>query len=298
MGNVYATLGKYDEAITHYRAAAAADRLYADPLNGLANALVKQGKFAEAEAPSREALRLAPMHLPAMFSLATALHNQGKLAEAADYYRQILALDPKLFTPRRLLGNILVAQGKADEAIPELRRALEIRPEDGEARTVLGMVLAEKGLADEAAAQFREATRLQATNALAHYQLALIHQGRKQTRAAIERLRLALKAQPNWPESLNNLAWILAASSDAALRNGAEAVELAERACKITDYKEPLLVGTLAAAYAEAGRFPEAVSSAEKARALALAAGQKAIAQRNEELIELYRAGRAYHEPE
>jgi len=298
LGNVYATLGKYDEAITHYRAAAAADRLYADPLNGLANALVKQGKFVEAEAPGREALRLAPMHLPAMFSLATALHNQGKLAEAADYYRQILALDPKLFTPRRLLGNILVAQGKADEAIPELRRALEIRPEDGEARTVLGMVLADKGLADDAAAQFREATRLQATNALAHYQLALIHQGRKETRAAIERLRLALKAQPNWPESLNNLAWILAASSDPALRNGAEAVELAERACEITDYKEPLLVGTLAAAYAEAGRFPEAVSSAEMARALALAAGQKAIAQRNEELLELYRAGRAYHEPE
>ena len=66
---------------------------------------------------------------------------------------------------------------------------------------------------------------------------------------------------------------------------------LAERACKLTDYKEAIFVGTLAAAYAEAGRFPEAVSSAEKARSLALAAGQKEIAQKNEELLELYRAG-------
>ena len=63
---------------------------------------------------------------------------------------------------------------------------------------------------------------------------------------------------------LNNLAWILAASADPQVRNGPEAVLLAERACKLTDYKKPLLVGTLAAAYAEAGRFPEAVATARK----------------------------------
>jgi len=298
LGNVYASLARYDEAIAHYRAAAEGDRLYADPLNGLGSALVKQGKFAEAEAPCREALRLAPLHLPALYSLATALHGQGKLEEAAACYRRLLALDPKLFTPRRLLGNVLIAQGRPEEAIGELQRALAIQPGDSEARTVLGMLLADRGQADDAAAQFREATRLQATNALAHYQLALLHQGRKETRAAVERLRLALKAQPDWPESLNNLAWILAASADATVRNGAEAVTLAERACQITAYQEPLLIGTLAAAYAEAGRFPEAINAAEKARALAQSAGLTAVAQRNEELLKLYRAGQAYHEPE
>ena len=97
---------------------------------------------------------------------------------------------------------------------------------------------------------------------------------------------------------MNNLAWILAANPDATLRNGAEAVALAERACKLTDYKEGVFVGTLAAAYAEAGRFPEAVSSAERARSLALAAGQKDIARKNLELLELYRADRPYHETE
>ncbi len=296
LGNIYARQNKYDEAITHYRAALQSDPNYPDPHNGLANVLVQKGDYAEAEIQCREALRLAPLHLPAMFCLATALHKQNKLDEAADYYRQIMALNPTLFTPHRFLGNLLVAQGKPDEAIAQFQMVLKLRPEDADTRTVLGVVLQGKDRTEEAMAQFREAARLQPTNSIANYQLALIHQGRKETRAAIEYLRKALQAQPNWPESLNNLAWILAATSDATLRNGAEAVTLAERACKLTDYKEPLLIGTLAAAYAEAGRFPEAVSTAEKARALALAAGLPEVAQRNQELLELYRAGRPYHE--
>jgi tetratricopeptide (TPR) repeat protein len=297
LGNVYAQQGKYDEALVHYREAAQ-DRTYADPRNGMASVLNTQGKFAEAEAQSREALRLAPTHLPAMFCLAVALQGQGKPAEAADCYRRMLALNPSLSTPHRNLGKILVAQGKTDEAIAELSLALKLWPVDADTRTILGITLLGKNRTDEAAAQFLAAARLQPTNALANYNLALIYQERKQSREAVDRFRLALKAQPDWPESLNNLAWILAANPDATLRNGTEAVMLAEKACKLTDYKEPLLVGTLAAAYAEAGRFTEAVSAAEKARALALAAGKQAIAQRNQDLLALYRAGRPYHESE
>jgi len=298
LGAIYAKQEKYDEAIANYRAAAEGDKSYPDPHIALANVLVKQRKFAEAEAECREGLRLAPLDMPAMYCLATALQSQGKLDEAADYYRRIIALDPTLFTPRRLLAGILVTQGKADEAIAQLLTAAKIRPKDGDTRTVLGVALLGRNRTDEAVAQLTEAAQLQSTNALANYQLALIYQGQKATQAAIERLRLALKAQPDWPESLNNLAWILAASPDASVRNGSEAVTLAERACKLTGYKEPLLLGTLAAAYAEAGRFPEAVRFAEKARALAQAAGQKEVAQKNQELLALYRAGRAYHERE
>jgi tetratricopeptide (TPR) repeat protein len=298
LGNIYAKQEKYDEASANFRAAAEADPTYAAPRVGLGDVLVKQGKFAEAEAECRAALRLEPLHLPAMFSLATALHHQGKLDEAAEYYRRILALNPNLFPPHRFLGNILVAQGKPDEAIPQFRLALKIRPADADTHTVLGVVLLEKNRIAEAATQFSEAARLQPANAIANYHLALIHQARKETRAAIACFRKALQAQPDWPESLNNLAWILAANPDPALRNGPEAVALAERACKLTGYQEPLLVGTLAAAHAEAGQFTEAVNFAETARTLALAAGQKEVAQKNLELLELYRSGRAYHETE
>jgi tetratricopeptide (TPR) repeat protein len=298
LGNIYSKQARYDEAIASYRAALDSDSSYADAHNGLGDALMKQGKFADAEAQCREALRLAPMHLPAMFCLATALHNQGKLDEAAKRYRQVLALSPELFTPRRYLGNVLVAQGKPDEAIPEFRTALKIRPNDADTHVVLGIALLERSRADEATAQFAEAVRLQPTNAIANYQLGTIYQGRKQPHMAIDYFRKALQAQADWPEVLNNLAWILAANADPSVRDGAEAVTCAERACTLTSYKEPLLIGTLAAAYAEAGRFNDAVAAAEKARGLAAAATQTEVAEKNKQLLELYRAGRAYHEAE
>jgi Flp pilus assembly protein TadD len=96
---------------------------------------------------------------------------------------------------------------------------------------------------------------------------------------------------------LHNLAWIRAAHSQAQFRDGAEAVRLAERACRVTGYQQSVMVGTLAAAYAEAGRFDEATATAQKARALAQAAGQNELAEQERQLAELFRARRPYHEP-
>ena len=116
------------------------------------------------------------------------------------------------------------------------------------------------------------------------------------TREAIAQYREALRLNPNLAWALNNLAWVLAASPDDEFRNGAEAVRLAERACELTHYGEPLFIGTLAAAYAESGRFPEAVTTAEKAEQLATSAGLTAVAAKTRQLLELYRAGKPYHE--
>ena len=82
----------------------------------------------------------------------------------------------------------------------------------------------------------------------------------------------------------------------ATIRNGKAAVEFAEHACKAVDYKEPLFIGTLAAAYAEAGRYAEAVDAAGRARDLANQLNRKDVANRNAELLELYRSGKAYHD--
>jgi Flp pilus assembly protein TadD len=117
------------------------------------------------------------------------------------------------------------------------------------------------------------------------------------SREAATRYREALKLNPNLAGALNNLAWVLATSPEDGLRDGAEAVRLAERACELTHHGEPLFLGTLAAAYAEAGRFPEAVTTAEKAEQLANDAGLSAVAAKSRQLLELYRAGKPYHEP-
>src|SRR5207249_10415894 len=97
-------------------------------------------------------------------------------------------------------------------------------------------------------------------------------------------------------DALNNLAWILATNPGDDLRDGPEAVRLAERACELTQRREPVLLGTLAAAYAETGRFTDAVTTAQKAIELAAAAGQKEVADKNRQLLELYRADKPFRD--
>jgi tetratricopeptide (TPR) repeat protein len=96
--------------------------------------------------------------------------------------------------------------------------------------------------------------------------------------------------------ALNDLAWLRATAPDPGLRNGPEAVRLAERACQLTQNNDADAITTLALAYAEAGRFDDAVVTARKARAVALAQGQTEVAARNEQLLELYKSGRAFHQ--
>jgi hypothetical protein len=98
------------------------------------------------------------------------------------------------------------------------------------------------------------------------------------------------------PEILNNRAWWLATSPDLKVRDGARAVQLAEHACELTHYQKTIYIGTLAAAYAEAGRFDDAISMAEKAIGLAQKQGEQDLLQKNQELLELYRAHKPYHE--
>jgi Flp pilus assembly protein TadD len=90
--------------------------------------------------------------------------------------------------------------------------------------------------------------------------------------------------------------WLLATAADPHLRNGGEAVSLAEHACKLTEYKKAFFIGTLGAACAGAGRFNDAVAAAQKAHDVALAQGQKEIAANNEHLLELFKSGLAYHQ--
>jgi len=115
---------------------------------------------------------------------------------------------------------------------------------------------------------------------------------------AIDQYRRALECDPHLAAALNNLAWLLAANPNPSLRNGAEAVQLAEKACQLSRYRQTSLIGTLAAAYAEAGRFDDAIAAAERACALAAARqGEQALLQQNQQLLKFYRARRPYHEP-
>jgi tetratricopeptide (TPR) repeat protein len=113
---------------------------------------------------------------------------------------------------------------------------------------------------------------------------------------AVGNLLAGAKLIPPEPAENNNLAWSFATNPDATKRNGELAVKLAEDACQRTHYQQTIMVGTLAAAYAETGRFDEAISAAQKACELAEKNGETNLLQRNQELLELYQNHQPYHE--
>jgi tetratricopeptide (TPR) repeat protein len=140
------------------------------------------------------------------------------------------------------------------------------------------------------------AVESQVSTAAREVQFAMQLAQRADIKDAIEHYRAALDDEPDQPIALNDLAWILATNPDDSLRNGTEAIKYAQRACDLTNFRRTVMVGTLAAAYAEAGRFPEAVATGEKACQLASQAGNAALKSKNEQLLALYRSGKPARE--
>jgi tetratricopeptide (TPR) repeat protein len=297
LGIALADKGQLDEAIENYYKAIQLNPNYALALYNLGNALAAKGRLDEAIENFRKAIQIAPNRFEIYCNLGLALAAQGRFEEAIENYYKAIQIDPNRFEIYCNLGIALAAQSRFEEAIEYYRQAIRINPNSFKALDKLGLALAAQGRFDEAIEYYRQAIQVNSNRpeTFFHLGMALGQLGR--TREAVAQYREALRLNPNLAGALNNLAWVLAASPDDELRNGAEAVRLAGRACELTHYGEPLFVGTLAAAYAEAGRFPEAVTTAEKAEQLATSAGLKKVAEKNQQLLELYRTGKPYHEP-
>jgi Flp pilus assembly protein TadD len=183
-----------------------------------------------------------------------------------------------------------LAQGIAQYAL-----ARRLRPDDVATSEELAADLTHQEQSPAALPSVREALDLLPTAEM-RAQLAGAWAGQGKFQYSLQAYRAALALQPESPEILNNLAWLLATCPEAAIRNGAQAVQLAERACTLTRFRQAVMVGTLAAAYAEAGRFAEAVATAQKARALAAQSGDAPLERRNQQLLEQYRAGQPHRE--
>jgi Flp pilus assembly protein TadD len=174
---------------------------------------------------------------------------------------------------------------------------LKIKHDSSDAHCNLGMALMSKGRTDEAVAEYQESLSIKRNHVDAHCNLgvALVKQGR--IKEAIAHYHAALKTKADDPPTLNNLAWLRATHPNAAFRDSGEAVELAQRALQLSNGRAPAVLDTLAAAYAEAGRFPEAVRTARKAVDLAEQQHKQAMAEEMMARLRLYEAGTPYREP-
>jgi tetratricopeptide (TPR) repeat protein len=183
-----------------------------------------------------------------------------------------------------------------DEAIAHFQIGLELQPNVAGAHNNLANALLRKGRVDEAIAHFQRALSLAPNLAEAHHNLgnALLQKGR--LAEAVAHYQAAAEALPDNPYLLSNLAWVLATCPQASVRNGDRAVELAQQAERLSGGKNSSILGTLAAAYAEAGRFTDAVATAQRALELATAQTNPAQVEALRTRIGLYQAGSPFRD--
>ena len=252
--------------------------------------------LADDERLWRDTLAKNPAAWTGHNNLGCLLAERQKFAEAAKEFEDSLTINPRNAQAHANLARALALQGKMPEAEAHLRKALEIKPDDADIQGAIGSMLMGQGKFAEALPHVRESVRLGPT-AETRVQLAGLLMQTGDPREALSQYRQALALDPNQLEALNNLAWLLATSSESSLRNGQEAVRAAERACRLTKNQSAIHLGTLAAAFAEAGRYVEAIRAAEMSMQIANAQGQKQIVAMNQQFLTFYRAGKPWHQP-
>lgn len=260
----------------------------------LAAALVGKGQLAEGVAQYQETLKINPTYAPAHCGLGIVLSQAGYLDAAIAQYEQALQINPDYEDAHINLGNALFQKGHMDEAIVQYREVLKLNPHRAEAHNNLGTALAVEGRSDDAITEFREAAQIDPRNAEAWNNLGNIFLNQGRTDKAVVPFQTALKIRPNYPQALNNLAWVLATAREPTQRDGHHAVELAEQANRLTNLGNPAFLRTLAAAYAEAGRFPEAVETSRQAGTLAEAQSNHTLASTLRDDLKLYQSGKPF----
>ena len=264
--------------------------------NNLGLLLNNQGRNEEAMEHYRKAVQIDPNDFEALYNLGIALAAQGQFNEAIENFRKAIQIKPNDCDALNNLGIALAAKGRFDEAFENFRKAIQINPNDCDALDNLGTALAERGQFDEAIENYHKAIQINSNRPQTFFHLGTTLGQSGRTREAVVQYREALKLNPNLAGALNNLAWILASNPDDELRNGAEAVRLAERACELTHYGQPVYIGTLAAAYAEARRFGEAVETAQRALNLPATQNNKPLADALQMRLKLYESSAPFHE--
>jgi tetratricopeptide (TPR) repeat protein len=330
LGNALAAKGKAEEAIDQYREALELDPASAEAHNNLGAAFQSSGKLDQAMSHYRLAVAISPDYAEAFNNLGTLLRRQEKLEEALECYRRALHLKPVYPEVQNNLGDVLLAQGQSDEAINHLREALRLRPDYALAHNNLGLALASKGRVDDAVEEYEKALHLKPDYAEAHCNLANAFASRGQLDdaaahlhnalrlnpdyaeargnlgvvftltgnfdEAIQQFREALRLKPDWPAPMAGLAWALATDPDKQASDANEAIRLAERAADMTAHRNAVIMDTLAAAYAAAGQFEQAVPTAEAALSLAINDKNTELSARVRQRIELYRQRKPYRD--
>lgn len=224
-------------------------------------------------------------------NLANDLLRQNRLDDAITHARAAVEIKPDYVDALNCLGYALFEGGRVDEAISRLQEALKSMPDFAAAHNNLGLALRQKGRLDEAIVEFRAALKTHPEAADSHSNLGIVLLQTGQPEAAVAEYNKAVELSPDFIGANNNLAWLLATCPKAGVRNGLRAIQLAEHANQLSNSGNLVILRTLAAAYAEGGRFPEAIQTAGRALKLATTEGKSAWVAALRSDLGLYQSG-------
>lgn len=322
VGIALAEAGSTEEAVRHYRAALRLEPEESVVHNNLGIALCALGHHRAGLAEFEEAVRLAPRSPQAQVNLGEALISEGRVKEGMRHYHEAMRAIPRFAGAHFNMGITLRAQGRLDEAIAQFREALRISPDAYEVHNSLGEAFLAAARPDEAIRHYRESLRLRPEWAAAHFNLAIalesqdrlneaishyrqalwsepeiaevhyrlggaLHRAGRSV-PAIKHLRYAVSLKPGWSDAWRSLAWVLATTNDPDERDAHEAVDAALKAIRLAGRSDARNLDVLAAAYAGAGRFDEAVPAAMQALTLAATTHKDDLAADLEDRLELY----------
>ena len=252
--------------------------------------------YTSDEAIMRDAIAKNPVASYARDNLGVILAKRGDLAGALEQFQASAKASPEDADALSNLAHVLAVMGKFPEAGDNYQAALKLEPYEADTHRNFAQLLRQEGRNRESIFHYQVALRFKPDNRTRSEFASLLYQTGNPS-AAVGQYRRAIAEEPDNVEALNNLAWLLATTGDDTIRDGITAVSLAEKSCKLSEYKQARMTGTLAAAYAEAGRYTEAVTMGQTTIDLAQSAGDQRTVEISSQLLNLYRSNRPYHEP-
>jgi protein O-mannosyl-transferase len=327
LGNALAALGRHVEALQEYRTALELNSRSPETHKNMAEALSAMGRAGEAIEACERALELKPESPEIHYAFGSILARSGRLTEAISHFEKVAGSHPLFAEACNNLGSIFASQHQPKEAADYFARAIEARPDFAEAHNNLASMLASQGRMLEAMDHYGRALEIMPGYADAHINLGKVleRQGRTaeaighfiravearpdpavgcmagsalrglgRYREAIGQYEKALSLDPSHLPAYYQLAWLLATCPDAEIRDGHRAVDLALKAERLTGGTNPEVLDGLAAAYAAAGQFSEALETAGRGIELARKQGNRALLESIGSRLRLYQAGRPY----
>ena len=250
---------------------------------------MERNSLDEAVAPLERAIEIRPNSTTARWHLATTLRLGNRLNDAITLLEQAITIDPNYFEALGELGTYLQAQGDHQGAMQYFKRAIDLNSDNAPMYFYMAYSLQALGKPGEAVDQLRVAKRLAPSHANIHFQLGVLLAKRGNMDDALENLRDASRLKSDWLPLLLVMTGLLATHPDVQVRDGPEAVLVGERAAQLSGYQNAEALDWLAAAYAAADRFDEAVETAEQALKLAATEGEERLMEQLVRRLELYR---------